>query len=233
MPNELRPEMVTWRAGAGWLVLVGGTSDKWRGTAAIDPQAIARMDRERPIAFVPAAACPPAYGESFLETYRRLGAPGGYVVPVHDRVSADDPANAELLRQAGLIYFGGGETVQLLETMTGSLALEAVAEAHEAGAVIVGMSAGAIGLAAWGVSLNPELAPLQGWGWLERTIVSVHHTRERETRLRRELRERPELLGIGLPEHSALALGPRDEVHVWGEVELTVTAGREFDPRDG
>jgi cyanophycinase-like exopeptidase len=178
MANELRPEMLSWRAGAGWLVLVGGTSDKWRGTEAIDRRAVELLDRDRPIAFVPAAACPPDYGESFLETYRRLGAPAGYIVPIHDRASASDPANVELLRQAGLIYFGGGESVQLLETMAGSLALEAVAEAHDAGAVIVGMSAGAIALAAWGVSLNPDLAPLEGWAWLEQTVVSVHHSLE-------------------------------------------------------
>ena len=232
MASIFESQRVTWRAGAGWLVLIGGTSDQWRATEAIDRAAIGLMDRDRPIAFVPAAACPPDYGESFLATYHRLGAPRGYVVPVQDRASASDPANTELLRRAGLIYFGGGETVQLLETVTGTPALEAVAAAHNAGAVIVGMSAGAIALAELGVPLNLNIGVLQGWGWLPRTIVSVHHTPERQSELRRALLDRPDMLGVGLPEDAAVALGPDGQVHTWGARELTVTAGRHFRPGD-
>jgi cyanophycinase len=232
MAIELKAGALTWRSGAGWLVLIGGTSDQWRATEAIDRAAIELMDRDRPIAFVPAAACPPDYGESFLATYRGLGAPPGYVVPVHDRASASDPANTELLRRAGLIYFGGGETVQLLGTLTGTPALEAVAAAHDAGAVVVGMSAGAIALAALGVPLNLSIGVLQGWGWLARAIVSVHHTPERHPGLRKALIERPEMLGIGLPEDAALALGPKGQLQTWGARELTVTAGPDFEPND-
>ncbi|MEX1254633.1 MAG: Type 1 glutamine amidotransferase-like domain-containing protein [Dehalococcoidia bacterium] len=221
---------MSWRSGAGWIVLIGGTSDEWRATEAIDRAAIDLMDRERPIAFMPAAACPPDYGESFLETYRRLGAPAGYVVPVLDRASASDPANAELLRRAGLIYFGGGETVELLKSVTGTPALEALAAAHDAGAVIVGMSAGAIALAERGVPLNPSIGVLQGWAWLARAVVSVHHTPARHAGLRAALLEHAGMLGIGLPEDAAIALGPDGQLQAWGQAELTVIAGADFEP---
>jgi cyanophycinase len=223
------PAGVRWRRGRGWLVLIGGTSDQWRTTAPIDRAAVALMDRTRPIAFVPAAACPPDYGESFLATYGRLGAPGGYIVPVHDRGSANEPTNADLLRRAGLIYFGGGETAELLRTMNGSRALKAVAEAYEAGAVIAGMSAGAIALAEWGVPLNPDIGVLRGWGWLPATVVSVHHTPEREVGLDSALAAHPHLLGIGLPEDVALALGPAGEERTLGESGIVVRPGAVFD----
>lgn len=215
------------RGGAGWLVLIGGTSGRWAATEEIDRAAVARMGRGKPIAFVPAANCPPDYGESFLATYARLGAPDGYEVPIYDRATARDPANAERLREAGLIYFGGGDTTQLLASMTGTHALAAVAAAYEAGAVIVGMSAGAIALAEWGVSLGAGV--LEGWGWLPRTVVSVHHTAARDALLARAIEARPQALGVALAEHVALALGPDGEAEQWGGEAIGLVAGAAFD----
>ena len=214
----LRP----FRPVRGWLVLLGGSSGTWPRTEPIDRAAIERMSAG-PIAFMPAAGCPPDYGESFLATYARLGATDGYVVEIRDAASAHDAQNGALLQRAGLIYFGGGDTTRLLASMTGTPALDAVASAYEAGAVIVGMSAGAIALAAWGVSLNAGV--LQGWGWLPNTIVSVHHTPQRDEALARAHRDRPETIAIALPEHAALAIGPDGEVEEWGEQGITITAG--------
>lgn len=208
-----------WRSGRGWLVLLGGSSGTWPPTEAIDRAAIERMPRG-PIAFVPAAGCPPDYGASFLATYARLGARDGYVVEVRDEASARDPRNVALLEEAGLIYFGGGDTTRLLAAMTGTPALDAVATAYERGAVIVGMSAGAIALAAYGVSLGAGV--LQGWGWLPGTLVSVHHTPARDELLARAHGERPEAVAIALPEHAALAIGPDGEQEEWGEPGIVI-----------
>jgi cyanophycinase-like exopeptidase len=224
MPVALRP----WRQGSGWLVLIGGSSGTWPPTEPIDRAAIERMNSAAPIAFVPAAGCPPDYGESFLETYARLGARDGYVVSVRDSASAHDQENARLLQRAGLIYFGGGDTRLLLASMAGSPALDAIVSAYEAGAVVVGMSAGAIALAAYGVSLGAGV--LAGWGWLPKTLVSVHHTPARDEALALALRDHPDTVAIALPEHTALAVGPSGEVQHWGEPGITITPGAEFDP---
>jgi cyanophycinase len=218
MVSERRspPIELIWRPGAGSLILIGGTTDAWRGTEHIDRAAIERAPRDRPVAFVPAADCPPGYGESFLQVYASLGAPTGYVVPIHDRSSARDSANARLIAEAGLVYFGGGETTELLASMTGTPALDAVADAYEAGAVIVGMSAGAIALSAWGVPQDPDIGLLQGWAWLPETIVSVHHTSARDQILERVVNERPGMLGIGLAEDVAVTLAPGEEMQVLG-----------------
>ena len=107
-----------WRTGDGWLVLIGGASERWGSTSAIDRSAIAVMSDETPVAFVPAAGCLSDYGESFLARYAKLGAPPGYVVPIHNSASARDPVNLRRLAQAGLIYFVDGDTHRLLEAMT-------------------------------------------------------------------------------------------------------------------
>jgi cyanophycinase len=218
----LRP----FRSARGWLVLVGGSSGTWPPTEAIDRAAIELMTKDSPIAFVPAAGCPPGYGEAFLETYARLGAREGYVVPVRDRASAHDQESASLLQRAGLIYFGGGDTTRLLAAMTNTPALDAIASAYEQGAVVVGMSAGAIALAAYGVSLNAGV--LEGWGWLPKTLVSVHHTPARDRLLARALQDHPEAIGLALPEHAALAIGPNGEVQEWGEPGIAITPGAEY-----
>ncbi len=217
-----------WRTGQGWLVLIGGASERWQTTGPIDRAAIAAMSDDSPIAFLPAAGCPPDYGESFLAHYTRLGAPPGYVVPIHDAASANDPVNARRLAQAGLIYIGGGDTRMLLDTIAGA-ALDALAAAFASGAVIVGMSAGAIALAAWGVSADPGVGVLRGWGWLPNAIVAPHYTPERSPALRAALIDHPQLLGLGIPEDAALALGPRGEVQTWGRAQITVTLGSKFE----
>jgi len=219
-----------WRTGAGWLVLVGGATEGWRTTQAIDRAAIDAMSDESPIAFVPAAGSPPEYGETFLAHYTGLDAPLGYVVPIHDAESASDPVNVRRLTQAGLIYFGGGETRQLLDALTGTPALDAVAAAYASGAVVVGMSAGAMALAAWGVSSDPNVGLLKGWGWLPNAIVAPHYTPDRADVLRAALIDYPDLLGLGIPEDVALALGPDGEVRTWGDKQITVTLGPQFAP---
>ena len=219
-----------WRTGNGWLVLVGGATERWQSTQTIDQAAIEAMDDESPIAFVPAAGCPPDYGETFLEHYASLGAPPGYVVPIRDVASANDPSHVRRLKQAGLIYIGGGDAQLLLDTLTGTPALDAIAAAFAAGAVVVGMSAGAMALAAWGLSSGPEASVVQGWDWLANAMLAPHYTSDSAGALRAALIERPRLLGLGIPNDVALALGPAAEVFTWGSAQVTVTLGPKLDP---
>jgi len=218
---------IEWRSGKGWLVLIGGTTDFWRGTEAVDRAAIESMSLDAPIAFVPAANCPPEYGTSFLAVYERLGTPDGYVVPIVSRESAQDVKNAALLRDAGLVYLGGGDTTALLASMTDTPSCEAVGEAYERGAVICGMSAGAIVLSAWGVSMGAGV--LEGWGWLPRVLVSVHHDAGREALFESAMREHPDMLGVGLAEDAALALGPDRQIERWGDPDIVIRRGAKFD----
>jgi cyanophycinase-like exopeptidase len=71
---------------------------------------------------------------------------------------------------------------------------------------------------------------LPGWSWLPGALVSVHHIPSRDEALARALRDHPEAVGIALPEHTALAIGPDGEVQQWGEAGIAITAGNAFDP---
>ena len=61
-----------------------------------------------------------------------------------DRASANDPCWEEVLEQADLIYFSGGDPSYLYETMKDTLAWRAAQRAWARGAIYAGCSAGAM-----------------------------------------------------------------------------------------
>jgi cyanophycinase len=217
-----------WRTGVGWLVLIGGGKN-WEENEVIHSSAISAIADESPIAFVPAANPDPTYGEAFLSYYADLGAPPGYVVPIHDQASAHDPANYRRLMQASLIYIGGGDVQRLIEAVEGTPIIEAIAEAFDNGAVIVGASAGAMMLGKWGLSLSKQKI-YSGWGWVSDAVITPHYTSERAGEIRSALLRYPETISIGIPDNVALAFGPEGDVDTWTDTgeQVTVTIGPKF-----
>jgi len=218
---------VQWRTGAGWLILLGG--GRWEDNETIHSQAISAITDESPIAFIPAADPDPMRGEAFLSFYADLGAPPGYVVPIHDQQSANDPANYRRLANASLIYIGGGSLQRLLEALEGTYAIDALATAFDGGAVIVGEDAGAMLLGKWGVNTaQGKIYP--GWGWVSDALIVPHHTPERVVQVRAALQRYPEAIALGIPDCVALALGPEGDLATWTDTDLqvTVTLGSKF-----
>jgi cyanophycinase-like exopeptidase len=216
-----------WRTGAGWLILLGG--GRWEENETIHSQAISAIVDESPIAFVPAADPDPMRGAAFLSFYADLGAPHGYVVPIHDQQSANDPANYRRLANASLIYIGGGSLRRLLEALEGTPAIDALAAAFDGGAVIVGESAGAMLLGKWGVSTQQgKIYP--GWGWVSDALIVPHYTVERTGQVRAALQRYPEAIALGIPDDVALALGPEGDLATWTDTDqqVTVILGSKF-----
>ncbi len=65
-------------------------------------------------------------------------------VPVRSRTDAFDPANAQAVGEADLVYLSGGKPSYLLATLVDSPVWEAAAGAHARGAILAGCSAGAM-----------------------------------------------------------------------------------------
>ena len=214
-----------WRTGAGWLVLLGG--GRWEDNEIIHSQAISAISDESPIAFLPAADPDPTVGEAFLSFYTDLGAPHGYVVPIHDQRSAADPANYRRLANASLIYIGDGSPTRLIEALEGTPVLEAIAAAFDAGAVIVGAGTSALLLGKWGVG---QSRILPGWGWVSDALVVPQYTAASTSMLRAALQRYPEAIALGIPTDVALALGPEGEVATWTDTDqqVTITFGAKF-----
>jgi cyanophycinase len=77
------------------------------------------------------------------EHFRALGAEVKSL-PIIDRASADDSQYLEIIENADLIYFSGGNPFYLFETLNGSRAWEAAQKAWARGALYAGCSAGAM-----------------------------------------------------------------------------------------
>ena len=132
----------------GFILLEGG-SEFTAGMAAADERAMAVCGgRAQPVRIIPAAAAPDhnhaRAAANGVGWFQSLGAADVRAVGIIDRASADRPDLASEIERARLVFVLGGFTRYLAETLSGSLAWQAMLSAHRAGAVIAGSSAGAM-----------------------------------------------------------------------------------------
>jgi cyanophycinase-like exopeptidase len=116
-----------------------------------------RIDGIVRIAVVPTAAArgrPDLAAAHGVAAFQRVAEDAGIevivdAVPVVDAASAADPAHADRLDRATLIYLPGGDPDIIPTLFPGSAAWAAIERAHARGAVLAGASAGAMALAGW------------------------------------------------------------------------------------
>lgn len=198
-----------WHDGRGWLILVGG--GELEDLKHIHRAAIEAMNDESPVVYVPTASAMPAEGRGrgqlVAEQMEELGGPVGYVAPIFSRLEASDLKNVRRLTQAGLVYLGGGSAQRLVEMLAGTPALDALAAAYEAGAVLLAEGDAACALGAWGQGTSGDI--IAGWGWLSEALVFPAFE---DSALRAAVKAKPECMGLGIPKGVALVLGPENQV---------------------
>jgi cyanophycinase-like exopeptidase len=213
-----------WRTGDGWLIVAGGGQRHGDVSGEIAAAALIWADLDRPMAVLPTAGGSSHGAELLLESYADLGGPEGYVVPIYDAADAQLRENCGYLVQAGLIYIADGpDALRLTRALRSSPALDALQAAFDAGAVIVAEGAGALTVGAWLPSQSDGARVEPGLGLLENVIVYPHFVPGSSSRsLQASLKECQTGLGLGLPDQTALALGPLGEVKSLGEEQVTV-----------
>jgi cyanophycinase len=139
--------------------------------AAFDAELLASTGVGRPrVAILPTASYPD--GEVVFQRWAAMGvshfaALGAEVEPVlvRDRAASDDPAAAQAVGEADLIYLSGGKPAYLVEALAGTAVGSALAAAHDRGAVLAGCSAGAMALASHAFDFRVRLVPFPlRWG---------------------------------------------------------------------
>jgi cyanophycinase-like exopeptidase len=215
-----------WRDGRGWLVLTGGGKPK--DISHILRAAIEAMSDESPVVFVPTASAAPDgdhdTSQRILAQIETLGGPASYVAPIFTHTDATDLRNVRRLAQAGLVYLGDGLAQRLVTTLSDTPSLDALVAAYEAGAVVVAAGAAACALGARG-TCEQEIV---GWGWLPDAFICPHYTQA--STLREAVKAHPECLGLGIPQDTALALGPENQVQTLSASgqQVTVILGYRF-----
>ena len=162
----------------GSLLLAGGAEFGGR-MAEPDRLALARAGGPTVrVRIVPAAAAPDhndqRAGRNAVRWFRGLGARDVDVVPLTNRAGAENATVASELERAQLIYLLGGFTHYLGQTLAGSRSERALRNAHAAGAVLAGSSAGAMVLCAH--YYDPTEGELRtGLGFVPGACFIPHH----------------------------------------------------------
>ena len=176
----------------------------------------------RPPRYVQLATAAAPEGEASLARWHRLGREQAerlgveqVVVDVRTREDADNPAFADLVAGAGLIYLSGGNPAFLAETLRGSAVWQAIVDAHEAGSALAGCSAGAMAMSDWAPRMrdirsdNPT-----GLGLVDHVRVIPHFDKMLAwvpDMLRNALLRLPEgTTLLGIDEDTALVGGPHE-----------------------
>jgi len=162
----------------------------------------------------------------FLE---RAGAKNVRVLSARQRDEVESPRFLQAIQEAGGIWFGGGRQWRFVDAYEGTKAVEAFHGVLARGGVIGGSSAGATiqgELLVRGSPLGNEqmLCPgyERGFAFLPGTAIDQHFAqRKRFGDMTGVMKARPEILGIGLDEGTAIVVeGPTAEILGKGKVHF-------------
>ncbi|KAI0206679.1 hypothetical protein F4808DRAFT_454596 [Astrocystis sublimbata] len=203
----------------GSLVVVGGGSL----SDSIYQEVITRASGG-PIVVIPTADEATEYDQNAAgaAAFRRLGAESVTVLHTNDPKVADTDAFVLPLRNATAVWFGGGRQWRLVDAYAGTKTEAAFQAVLDRGGVIGGSSAGASiqgsFLARGDTKSNQILVGdhTVGFGYLRNVAIDQHVlVRNRIFDLFNVLKVRPELLGFGCDENTALVV-EGDNAHVIG-----------------
>ena len=205
---------------AGWIALHGG-GEFQRGSEIGDRRlVVAAGGADARVIVVPTAAAreyPEMAARHGVQWFKQIGAQAQAALVVDAR-SANDPAIVATIELATLIYLPGGDPVLVVETLRGSSAWRAIAQAHERGVAIGGASAGAM---AFGNKLwNPRTGGLIDGLGLIPIVTLPHFGAERIDQaqaLRRQLDRATRLFGIA---ERTSAIWDGSKWNVWGPGEV-------------
>lgn len=202
--------------GAGWLALVGGGEFSFGETLEADAAWLG-VSPEGPVGFLPTASGSTDYGRHLAEYLEKTFERRLEVVPIYRARDARRAKNLQRIADAAALYLGGGIADELLATLAGSPAAEALAERLATGGTVVAIAAAAQALGAVTRSLSGG-ERLAGLGWLPGGAVEANFSPAHDRRLRELLAAPGVEWGVGIPAGSALLLGPAGELETAGAV---------------
>lgn len=205
----------------GTLLLAGG--------GVRDPAIIERFldlagGSSAPIVVIPTASGAESYGPfaRAARTFLDLGATRVTVLHTNDRSEADSPDFVQPIRQARGVWFSGGRQWRLADSYLATATQAALDDLLARGGVIGGSSAGATIQGSYLARGDSKTNTImmgdheEGFAFLRGVAVDQHLLRRnRHFDLLEIVRARPELLGIGLDEDTAIVV-VRDRFEVIG-----------------
>ena len=220
---------------AGPVIIIGGAEDKRQDRAILSAFVELAGGAEASIEVISTAS---SFGERaadrYTELFRDLGAGQAVGVCPRTREEANDPEPVGAVGRATGVFLTGGNQIRLVSVIGGTRLEDALASAHDRGAVIAGTSAGASAVAAHmvafgrsGASPKHRMIHLSaGLGLVDRVVVDQHfEQRGRWGRLLAAVALSPRLLGIGIDEDTAAVVRDDRTLEVIGKGSVTIVDG--------
>jgi cyanophycinase len=217
-------------------MVIGGAEDKVREKVVLSRFARYAGGADGKVVVISTAS---SLGERATELYRELflslgiGSVDG--LRPEEREEADDPEAARLLAGATGVFLTGGNQSRLTQVVAGTRVGDALANAHDRGAVLAGTSAGASAMASHMVAYGqPGVTPKNrmvqlsaGLGILQGLVIDQHfEQRGRYGRLLALVAQSPSLLGVGVDEDTCAIVAADRTLHVIGKGAVTIVDGR-------
>jgi cyanophycinase len=198
----------------GTLVVVGGGTGL--GDAGIWKRFLELAGgAEAPIVVIPTAGDDDTYDQFWtgVRGLRDAGAKRVTVLHTNDRKVADTEAFVKPIREAGGVWFSGGRHWRIADAYLNTRTHKELAALLERGGVVGGTSAGATIQGSFMVRGDTKGNTLmvgdhvEGFGFLRGVTIDQHVLkRNRQFDLVDVIRARPELLGIGIDENTAIVV---------------------------
>jgi cyanophycinase len=183
---------------------------------------------EAPIVVIPTASGLAKYDERPANFLKRAGAKNVTVLHTNDGREANSDKFVEPLKKARGIWFGGGRQWRLVDSYAGTKTEKMFWEVLERGGVIGGSSAGATiqgSYLARGDTGNNQIMMgdhEEGFGFMKNVAIDQHVlARNRQFDMFDILKNKPELLGLGIDEGTAIIV-EKDKFEVLGRSYVLV-----------
>lgn len=217
------------------LIIIGGAEDKENNKTILKEISDLLLGKDGNLVIAPIASqTPNEYENIYSDVFKELGIEKIKTLKIKDRSDAYKKENIEIIKNADLIFFTGGDQSRITKLLGETPIYETLIKRFEDGCIFAGTSAGASVMSEVMISHGDdedsprktgiELAP--GLGFIESCIIDQHfEERGRIGRLMASLAKNPKKLGIGIDEDTAIVVNDQNKFRVIGSGAVYVLDG--------
>lgn len=220
-------------AGTGKLIIIGGHEDK-KGEREILTRVAETARHGKVLVATLASSVADEVWNDYKTAFGELGVREAVHLDIPDRNSAFDAEHIAAVKGTSLMFFTGGDQLEITAKIGGTELCDAIQTAFQKGMAIAGTSAGAsvisetmlIGAGSTDGNSSLGYSMAAGLGFLRNVVIDQHFAqRGRIGRLLSAVARNPRMLGIGIDENTAIVVtGERFEVI--GQNSVYVVDGR-------
>lgn len=230
----------------GYLFIIGG-GDRPESMMRRFVELAGHFGSGKIVIFPMASSVPAERGPELVAEFKSLGArEAEYHILTREQALKED--SAKILDNVGGVYFSGGVQSRQMDVLRNTPIHRKLLDLYEKGCVIGGHSAGAAVMSEVMITGDERkkveqghefetieagnIITVEGFGFLKTAIIDQHFaTRKRHNRLISLVAEKPQLLGIGIDESTAIIVRPGDVFDVVGEKNVVIYDGSKAEIR--